>query len=404
VPDRPVLDPVEQRVLGALLEKQRTVPDTYPLSLNALRAACNQATSRDPVVTYDEATLVDALGRLRDRQLVRFVKPTMIRVVKYHQRLEEQLELEPEQTALLTVLLLRGAQTAGELRPRTERLLPFADREAVEAVLRAMAAADPPLVRELERQPGQHDRRWMHLLSADQPEAAEPAAPIDREQVLAGGAAARDRKVAAEYDRLAEQYAAALGDELDGKSFDRWLLARLAAEAGRGQGLDVGCGPAHVAGFLADHGVAMTGLDLSSNMVAEARAREPDVHVVQGSFVVPPMPRGGDPRDPGWALVTAWDAFVHLAQSELVPTITALTRVLRRGGVLAFATHVGDEVHHPGALWGVSTDLDFVLHDPDAVVAAAEAAGLVDIEWYRRSPLPQEAPTQRLYVLGRRAG
>ena len=76
MPDLPVLDPVEQRVLGALLEKQRTVPDTYPLSLNALRAACNQSTSRDPVVAYDEATIVDALGRLRDRELVRFVKPT----------------------------------------------------------------------------------------------------------------------------------------------------------------------------------------------------------------------------------------------------------------------------------------------------------------------------------------
>ena len=92
--------------------------------------------------------------------------------------------------------------------------------------------------------PGQHDRRWMHLLGADQPEASEPVPPVDREQVLAGGAAARDRKVAAEYDRLAERYASALGDELDGKSFDRWLLARLAAEAAGGQGLDVGCGPA----------------------------------------------------------------------------------------------------------------------------------------------------------------
>ena len=404
MPDRLVLDPVEQRVLGALLEKQRTVPDTYPLSLNALRAACNQATSRDPVVTYDEATLVDALGGLRDRELVRFVKPTMVRVVKYHQRLEEQLGLDPEQAALVTVLLLRGAQTAGELRTRTERLHPFADREAVEAVLRTMAAADPPLVRELERQPGQHDRRWVHLLGADQPEASEPTPPVDREQVLASGAAARDRKVAAEYDRLAERYTEFLGDELDGKSFDRWLLARLAAEAAGGQGLDVGCGPAHVAGFLADHGVAMTGLDLSPNMVAQARAREPDVQVVQGSFVVPPMPRGGDPRDPGWALVTAWYAFVHLAQTELSPTIAALTRVLRRGGVLALATHVGNEVQHPGDLWGVATDLDFVLHDAPAVVAAAETAGLVDIEWYRRSPLPQEPPTERLYLRGRRAG
>ena len=404
MPDHPVLDPVEQRVLGALLEKQRAVPDTYPLSLNALRAACNQSTSRDPVVSYDETTIVDALGRLRDRELVRFVKPTMVRVVKYHQRLEEHLGLDAEQAALITVLLLRGAQTAGELRPRTERLLPFPDREAVEAVLRTMAAADPPLVRELERQPGQHDRRWMHLLGADQPEASEPVPPVDREQVLSGGAAARDRKVAAEYDRLAEQYAAALSDELDGKSFDRWLLARIAGEAWRGQGLDVGCGPGHVAGFLADQGVVMTGLDLSPNMIAEARVREPAVQVVQGSFVVPPMPRGGDPRDPGWALVVAWYAFVHLAQSELLPTITALTRVLRRGGVLSLATHIGNEVQHPGELWGVSTELDFVLHDPGAVVAAAEAAGLVDIEWYRRNPLPEEAPTERLYLLGRRPG
>jgi len=404
VPDRPELDPVEQRVLGALLEKQRTVPDAYPLSLNALRAACNQSTSRDPVVAYDEATILDGLGRLRDRELVRFVKPTMVRVVKYHQRLEERLELSPAHAALMTVLLLRGAQTPGELRPRTERLHPFADRDAVESELRAMAAAEPPLVRELERQPGQHDRRWMHLLGADQPEAAEAAPPVDREQVLAGGAGARDRKVAAEYDRLAERYAEALADELDGKSFDRWLLARLAAEADGDQGLDIGCGPGQVAGFLADYGVVMTGLDFSANMVAEARVREPAVQFVQGSFVVPPMPRGGDPRDPGWGLVTAWYALVHLAQSELAQTVAALARVLRRGGVLALATHVGNEVHHPGELWGVSTELDFVYHDADSVVAAAEAAGLTDVEWYVRSPLPQEAPTRRLYLRGRRPG
>jgi hypothetical protein len=83
--------------------------------------------------------------------------------------------------------------------------------------------------------------------------------------------------------------------------------------------------------------------------------------------------------------------------------MAALTRVLRRGGVLALATHVGNEVQHPGSLWGVDTDLEFVLHDADAVIAAAEAAGLVDVEWYRRSPLPQEVSTQRLYLLGRRA-
>jgi uncharacterized protein YceH (UPF0502 family)/2-polyprenyl-3-methyl-5-hydroxy-6-metoxy-1,4-benzoquinol methylase len=403
VPDRPELDPVEQRVLGALLEKQRTVPETYPLSLNALRSACNQATSRDPVVAYDETTILDGLGRLRGRELVRFVKPTGLRVVKYHQRLEEHLALDPGQAALITVLLLRGAQTAGELRTRAERLHPFADREAVESVLQPMAATDPPLVRELDRQPGQHDRRWVHLLGVDQPEVTESAPPVDLEQVLANGAGPRDRRVAAEYDRLAEPYAVALGDELEGKPFDRWLLDRLAAAAADGgQGLDVGCGPGQITGYLADRGAAMTGLDLSANMVAQARERQPRVHFLQGNFTVPPMPRGGDPRDPGWALVTAWYALVHLAPSELVPTLAGLTRVLRRGGVLALATHVGREVRHPGSVVGVATDLDFVLHDADSVIAAADAAGLAEIEWYRRSPLPSEAATERLYLVGRR--
>jgi uncharacterized protein YceH (UPF0502 family) len=403
VADRLELDPVEQRVLGTLLEKQRAVPDSYPLSLNSLRTGCNQSTSRDPVVAYDETTLVDTLGRLRDRMLVRFVKTTGIRVVKYHQRLEEQLGLDAPQAALVTVLLLRGAQTPGELRPRTERLHPFPDRETVEATLREMAAADPPLVRELERQAGQHDRRWVHLLGAEPPEAADLVPVVDREQVVADGVTARDRKVVAEYDRLAESYAVALSDELDGKPFDRWLLTRISADAVDGQGLDVGCGPGQVAAYLAELDVAMTGLDLSPQMVAQAQALHPDLQFIQGSFVVPPMPRGADPRDPGWALVTAWYAFVHLAASELASTMAALTRVLRRGGALAFATHIGHEIQHPGSLWGVPTELDFVLHDAAALVAAAETTGLVDIEWYRRSPLPHEAQTERLYLVGRRA-
>lgn len=402
MPELPLLDPVERRVLGALLEKQRTVPDSYPLSLNGLRTACNQSTSRDPVVAYDEATILDTLNRLRDRELVRFVKPTGLRVVKYHQRLEEQLGLDAAQIAVITVLLLRGAQTPGELRPRSERLHPFADREAVEGTLHDLAALEHPLVRELQRQAGQHDRRWIHLLGAElPPEAVEPVVAVDREVVLVDGPLARDRKIAAEYDRLAEAYAIALGDDLDGKPFDRWFLEELAGNA-PGQGLDIGCGPGQVAAFLAGLDMEMTGLDLSPAMIIQARELHPEITFVQGTFTVPPMPRGSDPRDPGWGLVTAWYAFVHLAQSELTPMIASLAKVLCRGGYLAIATHVGHEVQHPGELFGESTDLDFVLHDPEVIIRAAEDAGLVDVAWYVRSALPHEAPTRRLYLQGRR--
>ena len=390
-------------MLGSLLEKQRTVPDNYPLSLNSLRTACNQATSRDPVVNYDEPTVLDALGRLRDRELVRFAKPTGLRVVKYHQRLEEQLGLDAAAAALLAVLLLRGPQTPGELRPRTERLHAFPDREAVETALQGLAAIEAPLVQELDRQPGQHDRRWMHLLGAEPPEPVEAEPPVDREVVLADGPRARDRKVAGEYDLLAESYALALGDELDDKPFDRWLLEQLADNA-PGQALDVGCGPGQVAAYLAGLDMEATGLDLSPVMIATARDLHPELRFVQSSFDLPPMPRGSDPRDPGWGLVTAWYAFVHLAESEIAPTIASMAKVLCRGGYLALALHAGNEVVHPGVVVDVETELDFVLHDHRVVIAAAKAAGLTDIEWYLRGPYADEAQTERLYLTGRRPG
>ncbi|MEI2827724.1 MAG: DUF480 domain-containing protein [Dermatophilaceae bacterium] len=166
--DLPHLDPQEQRVLGSLMEKEITVPASYPMTLNSLRLACNQSTSRDPVVDYDDNTLVEVTLRLQQRQLVRLVRADSGgRAVKYKQRLTETLETfgvgAPER-ALLTVLLLRGAQAPGELKTRTERLHGFADRYAVEACLRELASGATPLVHELERMPGQQDHRWIHLL------------------------------------------------------------------------------------------------------------------------------------------------------------------------------------------------------------------------------------------------
>ncbi len=142
----PELDTVDQRVLGALLEKQVTVPATYPLTLNALRTACNQTSSRDPVMELDEQTVVTAARALRDRGLLRIVwADTGRRVLKHHQTLDEVVPLAADERALITVLLLRGPQSPGELKPRTERLHPFADRDQVEACLQAMAARDHPL-------------------------------------------------------------------------------------------------------------------------------------------------------------------------------------------------------------------------------------------------------------------
>ena len=140
MPDLPILDAEEQRVLGSLLEKQRTVPDTYPLSLNALRTACNQSSSRDPATDYDENTVEQVGRRLKDRGLLRIVwAATGRRTLKYHQTLDEVLELADDERALITVLLLRGPQAPGELKTRTDRLHAFADRGAVEETLRRMA-------------------------------------------------------------------------------------------------------------------------------------------------------------------------------------------------------------------------------------------------------------------------
>jgi uncharacterized protein YceH (UPF0502 family) len=159
------IEPVEGRVIGSLIEKQLTTPQQYPMSLNSLTAACNQSSSRDPVTNYDEVTVRDALDRLKTAGLVRFVLPSHGRsVVRYRHALEETLALDARQLALIAVLLLRGPQTVGELRTRTERMADFASIAEVESDLEGLARWEDPLVARGSRQPGRKEERWAHLL------------------------------------------------------------------------------------------------------------------------------------------------------------------------------------------------------------------------------------------------
>lgn len=182
-----VLDPIEQRVIGSLLEKERTVPDTYPMTLNGLRTACNQTSGRDPVMALGEREVQVALDALRAARLTRVLHPSHgARQPKYRQVLAEVLHLDDAERAVITLLLLRGAQTPGELRSRSDRLHAFADLGEVEAALHALAGRDAPLVAELERRPGQKEQRWIHLLGPVEvasARAAEPSAapPTDAE-------------------------------------------------------------------------------------------------------------------------------------------------------------------------------------------------------------------------------
>jgi uncharacterized protein len=164
-------DPAELRVLGCLIEKQRTTPDVYPLSLNALRLACNQSTNRDPVVEYDEPTIRDALQRLSARGWVRLASGPGSRAVKYRHLFDEALRVSGPEISLLAVLMLRGPQTLGELKTRTERLHGFESTAEVDETLSGLAQRE--LVAQLDRRPGQKEERWTQLLGAD----AEPAAP-----------------------------------------------------------------------------------------------------------------------------------------------------------------------------------------------------------------------------------
>ena len=172
-------DAIELRVLGCLLEKQRTTPDQYPLTLNALRLACNQTTNRDPIVSYYEREIHEALQRLARRGWTRVASGPGSRAAKYRQLFAQELGLEPDGTAVLCVLMLRGAQTPGELKQRTERLHRFDGVGAVMETLDALIGRE--LVQRLDRRPGQKEERYRHLLGGEETAttvAAPPAAEL----------------------------------------------------------------------------------------------------------------------------------------------------------------------------------------------------------------------------------
>jgi uncharacterized protein YceH (UPF0502 family) len=162
------LTDVEVRVIGSLIEKESTTPDNYPLSINALTNACNQTSNRDPVVDYDEDTVTHAVEALRKQNLVRAVQQSGSRVMKYRHMMADTMTLDPRQAAALCVLMLRGPQTVGEIKTRTERLASFDSLEHVEATLNELIERPAgSLVVRLPRRPGQKEARFAHLLAGD---------------------------------------------------------------------------------------------------------------------------------------------------------------------------------------------------------------------------------------------
>jgi uncharacterized protein YceH (UPF0502 family) len=194
-----ILSETEVRVLGSLVEKQLTTPEYYPLTINALVAACNQKSNRDPVVSYDESTVVGALDSLREKNLVYTFHGSTSRVVKYKHMLPNVFELDGAEVAVIAVLMLRGPQTVGEIRGRTDRLHEFSGLGEVQEALDKLAQREEPLVVRLERQVGQKDARYAHLLSGQIDVASLPVA---RERTVTGGQSERVEKLEAEIESL----------------------------------------------------------------------------------------------------------------------------------------------------------------------------------------------------------
>jgi uncharacterized protein YceH (UPF0502 family) len=193
------LDPMELRVLGCLIEKQRTTPEQYPLTLNALRLACNQATNREPVMELDESQVRAAVQSLGTHGYARLATGPGSRTAKYRQLFSDALDLLPSQVSILAVLMLRGPQTVSELKTRCERLHHFADAAEVEGVLARLDEGE--LVHLLPKQPGQREERWTHLLDEGPTEeapvaAAEPTSAERRLQQLEERVSELERRLA----------------------------------------------------------------------------------------------------------------------------------------------------------------------------------------------------------------
>src|SRR5213080_2662869 len=207
--DLPALSPLETRVLGVLVEKQRTVPDTYPLTLNALAAGCSQKTSRDPVMSVTESDVRPTIDHLRSLSLV--VESSGERVMRYAHNIERVLDVPSQSVALLATMMLRGPQTVGELRINSDRMHRFADGSAIEAFLHELRDRNTgALVIELTRQPGARETRWMHLLSG-QP-APEPAPSITHPRTTEEATAMEIASLKEDVRRLERELAAVRQD------------------------------------------------------------------------------------------------------------------------------------------------------------------------------------------------
>ena len=324
------LSPQEVRVLGCLVEKEATVPDTYPMTLNALRTACNQSTSRDPVVSYGDREIELALHSLRARGLTRTVHSTSNRATKYRHVLPDALALGAAETAVLSVLMLRGAQTVGELKSRTERQHRFGSTDDVAAVLARLAGRERPLARELPRQPGQKDPRWVHLLGRVEVHAgagSAAAAPAPAPATPAPPDGVRGYDTVAEFaDLLAtdewETHALVLLDELAG------------LDPQAGPIVDVGAGTGIGLAALADAapGVAIVAIEPSPAMRAALHARLHDrPELIARTTVIPA--RFGDANLPERAAaVVAIGVLGHLDDHERAKFWRYLGTALRPGG------------------------------------------------------------------------